>query len=307
MYRYKITLLLYAVHAQKSRKTGDILPFSDLIKGLTLEPKGKEIMHRYTHVEYKAGCTVEVIHYIGKKQRPGVPRFPKPPKKTKEQMGEANMRQAARKLARKLNANFKPGDWHITLTYRKEERPAPEEAKQILADFIKELRKRYKAAGFCLKWVAVTEYKKVAIHHHIVINDINAGKKQTTHQFVRELWKGKGNPKFVPLYDNGEYSKLADYLIKETDKTYRETKEKGKQRYGCSRNLINPKPIMVPRKTKTLWRKEPRPRPGYYIPPDSIFNGLDKMGYPYQRYIMVKQTPTEADWEPCEWFPQEEE
>lgn len=268
-------------------------------------------MHKYTHIEYPAGCTREIINYIDKGQRSGAPRAEKPPKKTRKQMQDANMRQAARKLARKLNANYKPGDWHITLTYRKEARPTPEEARKILSDFIAELRKRYRQAGYILKWIAVTEYKKKHPHHHIVINEINAGKQQTTHRFVRELWSGRGNPKFVPLYDNGEYSRLAEYLIKETDETFRESKERGKQRYGCSRNLINPKPETDPRETKTLqeagangirtpWRQEPKPRPGYYIDPDSLFNGLDKMGYPYQRYIMIKLNHIDNDWPSAE-------
>lgn len=264
-------------------------------------------MHKYTHTEHKAGCTIEVINYINKGQRSAALKFERPKKKTKQQMQDANMHQAAKKLARKLNANFKPGDWHITLTYRDEERPSEVEARVILGEFITELRKLYRKAGYMLKWVAVTEWKKKHIHHHMIINEINAGKGKTTHNFVRKLWAGRGNPKFIPLYDNGEYTHLADYLIKETDKTFRESKERGKQRYRCSRNLINPRVETEPRETKNLqpsnedgirtpWKQEPKARPGYYLDRDSLFNSLDKMGYPYQRYIMIKLKPEETDW-----------
>jgi hypothetical protein len=265
-------------------------------------------MPKYTHIEYTAGCVKEVINYIAKGDRKGIPGAEKPRKKTREQMQDANMRQAARHLARKLNANFRPGDWHVTLTYSGKVPPTPEEARRCLDEFIKELKKRYRKAGHVFKWVVVTEYKRTKrIHHHLIISDINAGEKETTARMVRELWSRHGSPKFVALYDNGEYSKLADYLIKETDRTFRESREKGKQRYRCSRNLTDPKPETTPREVKgmqragvspvpTPWKQEPKTRPGYYIIPDSLCNGIDKMGYPYQRYTMVKLNPTDEDW-----------
>ena len=51
----------------------------------------------------------------------------------------------------------------------------------------------------------------------------------------------------------------------------------------------------------------PRPRPGYYIIPDTLYNGEDKLGYPYQRYVMVKLNPTDKDWEPCSNWGEEDE
>ena len=174
-------------------------------------------MHRYKLIEYKAGATIEIIKCIPRKYRGGksIPRE----KKTREEIQGANMRQAARKLARKINANFMPGDWHVTLTYR--DKPTKEAAQECIANFLDRMRDRYKRRGHPLKYVLVTEYKGKRIHHHIILNNINDGKK-TTADFVREIWKGKGNPKFVPLYDSGEYQTLAEYLIKETEKTFRE-------------------------------------------------------------------------------------
>lgn len=89
---------------------------------------------------------------------------------------------------------------------------------------------------------------------------------------------------------------MADYLLKETEKTFRSSPEK--QRYACSRNLIDPKPEKRIRRTKSGWQKDPRPRKGYYIIQDSLYNGFDKLGYPYQRYVMVKTDPKEEDWVP---------
>lgn len=250
-------------------------------------------MHRYKLIEYKAGATIEIIKCIPREYRGGksTPRE----KKSREEIQEANMRQAARKLARKINANFKPGDWHVTLTYR--DKPDKETAQEYIVNFLDRMRDRYKRRGHPLKYVLVTEYKRKRIHHHIILNNINDGKK-TTADFVREIWRGKGNPKFVSLYDSGEYQQLAEYLIKETEKTFREEDCPVRQRYSCSRNLIEPPPKYKTVKVKKGWEMDPKPREGYYILPDSLYNGFDKAGYPYQRYVMVKFNPKPSDWEP---------
>ena len=254
---------------------------------------------QYKQITYRAGAVVEIIKCVPRGCRRGVPRGPK---KTKAEIREANLKQAARKLAKKINANFKPGDLHVTLTYKKEARPALEEAYKIIRDFIGLLRKEYRKHGFELKYVHATEYANKAIHHHLIVNWVNDG-KTTTRDYIRKLWKGRGNPKYVDLYDTGEYQTLADYLIKETEKTFRESPEK--QRYSCSRNLIEPMAEKRIRKTKKGWQKDPRPRKGCYILKDSLYNGFDKLGYPYQRYVMVKIDPQEEDWMP--WVGKERE
>lgn len=247
----------------------------------------------YRQIEYKAGAVLEIIKCIPKGCRKGMDREPVPPK-SKEEIQEANMRQAARRLARKINANFHPGDWHITLTYKKEERPDQTAAQKILSNFMKNVRKEFTKMGYPCKYILVTEYMRKAIHHHLIINNINDGKK-TTAEIVRKLWKGCGTPKFIALYDDGEYSQLAEYLIKETEKTFREEGNPTKQRYSCSRNLITPKPEVRMKKAKT-WKQDPKPRPGYYVVTDSLYNGFDKLGYPYQRYLMVKLEVEDSDW-----------
>lgn len=261
-----------------------------MIKGLNLEGIH---MHRYKLIQYKAGATIEIIKCIPRKYRKENQggRY----RKTQKEMREANMRQAARKLARKINANFKPGDWHVTLTYR--DKPSCEEAQKTIENFLDRMRDRYKRRGFPFKYILVTEYKSRRIHHHVIINNINDGKK-TASDFVREIWKGKGNPKFVPLYDSGEYQTLADYFTKETERTFREDGCPFKQRYSCSRNLIDPQPTYKTVKVKSKWEMDPKPRKGYYIIGDSLYNGFDKLGYPYQRYVMVKIAPKASDWEP---------
>ncbi len=248
-------------------------------------------MHRYKLIEIRAGATLEIIKCIPRGCRKGVKRSLI--KKTKEEIAKANMRQAVRKLARKINANFMPGDWHVTLTYKRGEVPTPEESKKNIRDLLEKSRKWFKKQGKPMKYILVTEYKKKTIHHHLIINQVNDGKETTSDQ-IRKLWK-KGHPKFVPMYEEGEYQRLADYLIKETDETFREKNTPFHQRYSCSRNLVEPK---VEKRTVEAkeWVMDPKPRKGYYILQDSLYNGYDRMGYRYQRYVMVKLNPTPEDW-----------
>lgn len=250
-------------------------------------------MHRYRQIEVRCGAALEVIKCHPRGMRKGVGR--EPVQKSPEEIQKANMKQAAKRLARLINANFRPGDVHVTLTYRKENRPDPQEAQKNLEDFRKAMRKKYRKAGKELRWIAVTEYKSKAIHHHMIINNINDG-VFTTMDYIRELWKGRGSPKFVQLYDDAEYTQLADYLIKETEKTFRDPDSPVKQRYSCSRNLVQPKVTRKDKKIKGDWEQEPKSREGYYIVKDSLYNSVDKLGYAYQRYVMVKLAPTEADW-----------
>ncbi|MCJ7856249.1 hypothetical protein MUJ63_08025 [Lachnospiraceae bacterium NSJ-143] len=92
---------------------------------------------------------------------------------TPERIKAVNRRNVILKLTRILNVNFNGNDLFVTLTYRQEERPTPEEAKKELKKFINGLRGFYKKHGFNIKYVYVTEYKNTAIHHHIVINGLN--------------------------------------------------------------------------------------------------------------------------------------
>lgn len=250
-------------------------------------------MHRYRQIEIRCGAALEVVKCHPRGMRKGVER--QPIQKSPEEIRDANMKQAAKRLARLINANFRPGDLHVTLTYRKENRPDPPEAQKNLEKFREALRNKYRKAGKELRWIAVTEYKNKAIHHHMIINNINDG-VLTTADYIRKLWKGRGSPKFVQLYEDAEYTQLADYLIKETEKTFREPDSPVKQRYSCSRNLVKPKVTRKDKQIKGDWEQDPKPRKGYYIVKDSLYNGVDKLGYPYQSYIMVKLDPKEEDW-----------
>lgn len=241
----------------------------------------------YYKTTVKAGATVEVTKSYTK--RVGVSVRGKKEKPTEEEIEKVNRMNAERTLRLKINANFGEDDLFITLTYRKEERPEPGQAKKNIKKLIDRLRKEFRKAEAELKWICVTEYRNKAIHHHLLINHIEG---QDVSKWVRTVWKF-GRPDFKYLDDSGQYKDLAAYLIKETSKTFREDNGGSKQRYSCSRNLILPKPKTKKVKKAKTWMPDPKPVKGYYIDKDTVYNGVDPFtGKEYQKYTMVRISGT---------------
>ena len=215
---------------------------------------------------------------------PGQPRNRKR-KRTPEEMERQNRSNRARNIRLLILGNFKKG-WHIILTYPKESRPAtPEEAKKELQKFNRKMKRIFEKAGFTYKWIAVTEIgSRGAVHHHLILEDIHTD-TFATQDAVLECWKvGKKN--FSPLYADGEYEELADYLAK------KETKE---DIPGCkvshSRNLVMPKA-----KKETVlrkrWQTEPRIPKGWELVKSSLWNGICEVtGYPVQHYLLIQSPP----------------
>lgn len=230
-----------------------------------------------------AGATIEVTKSYTK--RIGAKARGKREKPTPEEIEKVNERNAERTLRLKINANFCTDDPFITLTYRKGERPTPEQAKENIKKLIDGLRTDYRKLGDELKYINVTEYKNKAIHHHLLINHIEGA---DVSKMVRERWKF-GRPDFKYLDDTGQYKDLAAYLIKETSKTYKDNDGGHKQRYSCSRNLVMPTPKTEIIKKAARWIPDPKPIKGYYIDKDTVYNGVDPFtGREYQRYTMVR-------------------
>lgn len=209
-------------------------------------------------------------------------------KRTPEDIRRQNERNRWRKIQRIILANFKPGDWHLILKYRKGSAPESyEEAKAQRKKFLDRMREAYKKAGIPFKWIAVTERGKKGqvLHHHLIIEDIDRGGINTV-KLVKELWT-YGNGFFVEMYDDGEYEKLAEYIVKADTK-----EECGWCTYSRSRNLTVP----VPKKEiihHRSWRNPPVAPKGWYVVKDSIWNGINPVtGYPAQHYTLKKLITT---------------
>lgn len=207
-------------------------------------------------------------------------------KRTPEDIERQNKTNREKKVQRLILANFHEGDWHLVLKYKKELRPESlAEAKKQAQKFLADMRKAYKKAGYQFKYIYVTERgKQGACHHHLIIEDI-AGPELNTKKMVLKFWQ-YGSKAFIPLYEDGEFENLAEYIVK------KETKEEAEGcTYSRSRNLIVPEPQreIIHRKR---WQQEPRPEKGWYIIPDSIVNGFNPVtGYPYQHYTMRRIDP----------------
>lgn len=198
-------------------------------------------------------------------------------KVTSEKVQKNNDRNAVKELMRLLNANFAGGDFHIVLTYKIA--PDQMQAKKDREVFLKSLRRKMRKQGIDLKYIAVTEYEHARIHHHIVLNNFDEA-------VIEKLWE-KGHVKFSILDNSGNYVKLANYLVKETTKTFRQKDSAHKRRYSPSRNLIKPTVTRRLVDESKLW-DDPQPIEGYYIDQDSCrrfehpITGLDHL-----EYIMV--------------------
>jgi hypothetical protein len=237
----------------------------------------------YIKKEYHLKRIIQVEnHYPGNYGAPGVPRAQKR-KRTPEAIERQNQRNRAKKIQRLILANFEVGDWHLVLKYRPGTRPEKyKDAQKIMRKFLADMRKAYKKAGYEFKYIAVTERGKKgqALHHHLVIEDV-CTEALNTVKMVKALWPG--SQAFIDLYEDGEYEKLAEYIVKAETK---EEQEKGKSTYTRSRNLVIPKPRKKKMKRRS-WPMDPVAKKGYYIVKDSVVNGINPVtGYPYQYYTM---------------------
>ncbi|WP_147354182.1 hypothetical protein [Clostridium sp. AF32-12BH] len=185
-----------------------------------------------------------------------------------------------------LIENFDAGDWHLVLTYAKEKRPDAAGCRKVLRKFFEKCRRIYKAARIELRYVMVTEWEGKAIHHHIVISDIPG-----IHHVLQDVWK-EGGIHLTPLFQNHEFDALAEYLTKETKKTFHRSDSPMKQRWTCSRNLRRPE-VHTEQVKAGSWREEPSvPKSlevqGYVLDKTSVVTDVDAMGYPFQEYTMVR-------------------
>lgn len=239
----------------------------------------------YIEKKFYSGAVLEVektcsFKYKGKDTKRG-PKM----EKTPENMRKVNRRNAAKKLSRLINANFVENDMHMVWTYDPVNRAEnPVEAGKDMQKAIRKLKREYKKIGLELKYVAVTEYGKRSMHHHLVINsglDVAA---------IQKIW-GLGKIHVTLLDDSGDYERLAKYLLKQSDKTFNDPeKSVWAKRWCAGRNLERPSKEERVVKSDS-WRERPVAPAGYYLITDSISVGVsDVTGWPYQYYKCVKIT-----------------
>lgn len=244
----------------------------------------------YIKKSCKIGKKIEIEkHYPARYGAPGCQRE-KRRRRTPEEVAKQNHWRRCRDLRRQIELNFRGGDWHATLTCKKELRPSKEEAREVIRKFITALRKEYKKRGWTLKYIYSMEIgERGAVHWHMIINNMHS-EEMTTAALIKKHWL-RGRPYFSPLDQEGDYKQLADYMVKEAKKRIDDGSSTEKLSYTPSRNLIKPT-IKEEKIRASTWRKEPKAPEGYYVIPDSIYNGINPFtGWPYQYYTIAKSPP----------------
>ena len=202
-------------------------------------------------------------------------------KPTSDAVRKNNDRIATKQLTRLINANFMPGDLHTTLTYA--EVVSVEEAKHQLDLWLRRMRREFRKEGKEFRYIAVTEYKHHRIHHHIVMSYIDL-------HIITTQWTN-GRVRCTALDRSRSYRALAEYLIKETQKTFRQPDNAVKRRWKASRNLTRP---VVKREwvsVRELFR-DPKALKGYQLDEDSVRRYQNPItGLEHLEYQMIATDP----------------
>ena len=235
-------------------------------------------MGEYIRRTVRCGKVIEIEKYYAPAYgRHGHRRAPKIAP-TPEDVTRVNEKNAVNRLRWLINANFGAGDLHAVLTYRREDRPDEAEARIRIQKCLRLLRKTARTSGTILKYIHAAEYKRRAIHHHMIVSGVTLAQLQAAWPW--------GRVHVTPLDASGEYGTLAAYLVKETRATFTDGTAPFAKRWCASRNLIQPE-IRYEVVHAESWRKLPRALKGYILVPDSVEVGVHEVtGQPWQRYWM---------------------
>lgn len=235
---------------------------------------------------------IEVEEYHdGRYGAPGSKRKEKQ-KPTREQMEKVNQWNKSKRARHRLRMYFKVGqDWFTTLTYRKEERPPDmKTVKQHFRKFYTAIRKEFRKRNCELRWIRNIECTSTGNWHiHLVITDLPG---TNIIKIMNQLWPhGKVKDPQL-LYEKGELKDLADYITKD-ERTKKEYVSDGvfdhkitEADYSSSRNMPLPEPKVDYLKR---WRKEIRPKEGFYVDKNTVFEGINQFtGHNYRHYTMIR-------------------
>lgn len=235
--------------------------------------------------------------YAGKYGAKGERRA-KRKKATPDQIKKQNQFNKEKRMRRLIKANFEEGDHWTTLKYTEGTRKLPDEVKNDMQKFLRDMRREYKKLGGEFKFIYRMEVgARGGIHIHLLANRMEG---RDTDKLIQKRWK-HGRASFEGIYEAGGFEKLANYIVKQPEEGSKEYKqlslfEKEDQKelikYSSSRNLIRPEPE---RREYRMWTMRklilegPKPTPGYYIDKDSIRYGINRFtGMSYYSYTEVR-------------------
>ena len=102
---------------------------------------------------------------------------------------------------------------------------------------------------------------------------------------IAEIWE-HGYIHTSHLDKTGDWRALADYLIKETSKTFRKADTFSKRRYKTSRSVVSPDIRVEEVSIRQIF--EAKATKGYYIDQESIWQGINPdTDRPYLEFVQV--------------------
>ncbi len=237
--------------------------------------------------ETKSGEVVERSFFpVGNATKPrrGKRKGATPPRKQ-----DQNDKSAARRLARVIHCNFKPGDLFITLKYGPEKLAALKariigDEKEVTPDslreyaiadrdrFIRRIRRTLERSGQKLRYIASTsdvdsstgEYVKV--HHHLIL-------PKEIRKLVEKNWPVEYT-NFSPLDHRKDHTALAEYIVKQA------RRQPDAKKYTVSQGMKQP---TVTEKI-VLIREELKPPRGAQVTFKSAYDPMQ----PYQYVRSIK-------------------
>ncbi|MGN0162843.1 MAG: hypothetical protein ACI4EA_04570 [Candidatus Ornithomonoglobus sp.] len=205
---------------------------------------------------------------------------------TSEKQKEINANRASRNRINLIINNFNwryelgkvtyRGDHWITLTYKKDMRPADiDSAHKIFTKLLQFIKRKHPE----VKYMGKTELPPSGnVHHHLIISRHEINGHDVILDLIKNKWfKYSANVKCEEIYSLLD-EQLANYFIK-----CEHSHKCDKCKYTQSLNLKKPVVKVKILKPKTF-RKEPKAIKGYEIV--SVNNYQDYFGFDAQRYVM---------------------
>lgn len=187
----------------------------------------------------KAGprLEAEIFPMFGKEQENGARQAKK--NLTPEKIQKYNDEKARRRLVQLMDANFGAGDLSLGLTYEGDE-PSWKQVCKDIKNYIKRIRRMRKKMGLPeLKYIYAVEDRDgqgaKRIHAHLITQgDMDA-------EELKAMWRRTRTGGFCNI-DTLQPNKhgledIARYIYNQNPGT---TRERGKRKYSCSRNLKKP-------------------------------------------------------------------
>jgi len=211
--------------------------YNELVLGAqTLEEKIEELRssrkkYKYVVKTIQSGPILESEIYPVYEKRKDIPKRDKE-KESEEAQSKLNDKNAKKKYIRLVNTNFIENDLMVTLTYQDKYLPNQKQAKRDVVNYLNKLKRYRKKHDLPdLKYIYVIEYvdeeeqhksKKIRVHHHIIINNMD-------RNIAEDLW-GKGRVEAKRLQpDEFGLEGIARYMANQRGK-----------RWYASRNLEKP-------------------------------------------------------------------